>query len=256
MFPLLNFRASEIYRDLVDEGFDVKLLSARLSQKDRTESFRSFRWGMKKLIVCTDLCARGLDSETLDMVINFELPYDIPTYQHRVGRAGRFGSTGTAINLIASPHDRSRILSFQEELKAEMFVIEKAENLSQLGEDVQNIRKTLPRINLSSRAPSAADKASQEYFHFCVFGSEEEKEETEVDRLTHYTPLLSTKEELQEMVSMRLSEMDDRIKEYVQRQKLRRLKRRAREAGETVSSDSEDDGNESSECSSISDVEF
>jgi len=71
---------------------------------------KDFRLGVTRVLVTTDLLARGIDVQQLSLVINYELPRDKETYIHRIGRSGRYGRKGTAINFV-TPDER-------EDLKA------------------------------------------------------------------------------------------------------------------------------------------
>ena len=71
-----------------------------MSQQDRNRVFHDFRNGICRTLVCTDLLTRGIDIPTVNVVINFDFPKYAETYLHRIGRSGRFGHLGIAINLV------------------------------------------------------------------------------------------------------------------------------------------------------------
>jgi ATP-dependent RNA helicase RhlE len=70
------------------------------AQSDRTKALEAFKAGEIRVLVATDVAARGLDIEDLPHVVNFELPWNPEDYVHRIGRTGRAGSTGDAISLV------------------------------------------------------------------------------------------------------------------------------------------------------------
>jgi len=69
--------------------------------KERKEILSDFRKGISRILISTDLLARGIDVHGVSLVINYELPRNFEKYLHRIGRSGRFGRKGVAINLIA-----------------------------------------------------------------------------------------------------------------------------------------------------------
>jgi ATP-dependent RNA helicase UAP56/SUB2 len=81
-----------------------------MSQEERLLRYQSFKDGNKRILVATDLVARGIDIERVNIVINYDMPGDADTYLHRVGRAGRFGTKGLAISFVSSSED-SDVLS-------------------------------------------------------------------------------------------------------------------------------------------------
>ncbi|MCW6037005.1 DEAD/DEAH box helicase [Spirulina subsalsa FACHB-351] len=97
--------AAEITSKLQDAGHSVDEYHGDLSQNQRERLVQRFRSGQVRLVVATDIAARGLDVEDLSHVINYDLPDNTETYIHRIGRTGRAGKTGTAISLI-QPMDR------------------------------------------------------------------------------------------------------------------------------------------------------
>ena len=71
-----------------------------MNQLDRNKVFHNFRKGNGRCLVSTDLFTRGIDIPTVNVVINFDFPNKSETYLHRIGRSGRFGHFGLAINFI------------------------------------------------------------------------------------------------------------------------------------------------------------
>lgn len=89
-------KAEELYYHIFND-FRPALLHGDLSQTERFKNLRLFKSGRSKVLVSTDLASRGIDIVDVDQVINFDLPRDIETYIHRVGRTGRMGRKGKAI---------------------------------------------------------------------------------------------------------------------------------------------------------------
>ena len=88
-------------RDRLDrEGLDAVAIHSDRSQPERTRALEGFKTGEIRVLVATDVAARGLDIEDLPVVVNFELPWNPQDYIHRIGRTGRAGATGEAISLV------------------------------------------------------------------------------------------------------------------------------------------------------------
>jgi ATP-dependent RNA helicase DeaD len=85
-------------------GFDPKRLNSDLSQKERDRTMTSFRSGDLKILVATDVAARGIDVSDVELVVNYSLHETPETYVHRTGRTGRAGKSGTALSLVG-PQD-------------------------------------------------------------------------------------------------------------------------------------------------------
>ena len=92
---------SEITRYLKKNLFDAAALHGGLKQKDRDSAVKGFRENGFKIMIATDVAARGLDIPAIATVINYELPQNPEEYIHRLGRTGRYDKTGLCINLIA-----------------------------------------------------------------------------------------------------------------------------------------------------------
>ncbi len=108
--------AAELTSKLQESGQSVDEYHGNLSQSQRERLVQRFRDNKVKLVVATDIAARGLDVTNLSHVINFDLPDNAETYIHRIGRTGRAGKTGTAIALV-EPIDRRLLRQIEQRLK-------------------------------------------------------------------------------------------------------------------------------------------
>lgn len=91
-----------VAKQLQDRGVSALELHGDLEQRDRDEALLQFANGSCRVLVATDVAARGLDIKSLAMVIAYELPHEAETYLHRMGRTGRAGETGVMISLVAN----------------------------------------------------------------------------------------------------------------------------------------------------------
>ena len=92
--------SDRLCRQLSAGGFSVDAIHGNKSQSARTRSLQDFKFGRTRVLVATDVAARGLDIQQLPMVINFDLPMVPQDYIHRIGRTGRAGSEGQAVSLV------------------------------------------------------------------------------------------------------------------------------------------------------------
>jgi translation initiation factor 4A len=93
-------KIEEIYDRLNKDNFPVGYITGDRSVQERNEVMEQFRSGGLRILLSSDLLARGIDIQQLSLVINFDLPREKETYIHRIGRSGRYGRKGVAINLI------------------------------------------------------------------------------------------------------------------------------------------------------------
>jgi translation initiation factor 4A len=82
--------------------FTISTMHAELDQKERDLIMREFRSGSSRVLISTDLLARGIDVQQVSLVINYDLPGNLENYLHRIGRSGRFGRKGVAINFVTN----------------------------------------------------------------------------------------------------------------------------------------------------------
>ena len=89
-----------IYEELIKNNYPVDYIHGEISKDERESKLLDFKNGKTRLLLSTDLLARGIDVQQLNLVINYDLPRSKETYIHRIGRSGRYGRKGVAINLI------------------------------------------------------------------------------------------------------------------------------------------------------------
>ena len=88
--------------------FTVSAMHGDMDQQQREVIMREFRSGSSRVLITTDLLARGIDVQQVSLVINYDLPTNRENYIHRIGRGGRFGRKGVAINFVT--HDDVRMM--------------------------------------------------------------------------------------------------------------------------------------------------
>jgi len=82
--------------------FTCSVMHSDMDQEERNLIMREFRSGSSRILISTDLLARGIDVQQVSLVINYDLPTNLESYLHRIGRAGRFGRKGVAINMVSN----------------------------------------------------------------------------------------------------------------------------------------------------------
>ena len=102
-------------RQLGKLGFDTDVIQGDLSQRERDKVMRGFKNERTRILIATDVAARGIDVEGLTFVIHYQLPEQLEYYTHRSGRTARAGRKGSSIALI-DPRERKKIAKFEQEL--------------------------------------------------------------------------------------------------------------------------------------------
>jgi translation initiation factor 4A len=90
----------ELYRRLGEDNFSCVCMHGDLSQDERNKIMSEFRNGTSRILISTDLLSRGIDIQQVSLVINYDIPNNIESYIHRIGRSGRYGRKGTSINFL------------------------------------------------------------------------------------------------------------------------------------------------------------
>ncbi|MDO8348371.1 MAG: DEAD/DEAH box helicase [Rugosibacter sp.] len=116
VFVGTKFGASRLAVYLARQGIEADAIHGDKSQAQRTEALEGFKSGKIRVLVATDVAARGLDIDDLPHVINYELPHTAEDYVHRIGRTGRAGKQGTAISLFA-PEESGRLADIEKLIK-------------------------------------------------------------------------------------------------------------------------------------------
>jgi len=106
-------RVLELEENMNKNDFTVSAMHGEMDQIKRDTIMKEFRTGATRVLITTDLLARGIDVQQVGLVINYELPYKKENYIHRIGRAGRFGRKGVAINFVL-PNDAKFIREIQD----------------------------------------------------------------------------------------------------------------------------------------------
>ena len=112
-------RVELLAKKITDLSYSCFYSHARMAQHNRNRVFHDFRNGSCRNLVCSDLLTRGIDIQAVNVVINFDFPKTAETYLHRIGRSGRFGHLGLAINLI-NWDDRFNLHKIEKELATEI----------------------------------------------------------------------------------------------------------------------------------------
>jgi ATP-dependent RNA helicase DDX6/DHH1 len=117
-------RVELLAKKIAELGYSCYYIHAKMSQPHRNRVFHEFRNGLCRNLVCSDLFTRGIDIQAVNVVINFDFPKMAETYLHRIGRSGRFGHLGIAINLITLD-DRETLHRIEAELGTQIQAIPK-----------------------------------------------------------------------------------------------------------------------------------
>lgn len=120
-------RVELLAKKITELGYSCFYIHARMDQQHRNRVFHDFRQGLGRNLVCSDLFTRGIDIQAVNVVINFDFPKHAETYLHRIGRSGRYGHLGIAINLITY-EDRFSLHKIEHELATEIKPIPKVIN--------------------------------------------------------------------------------------------------------------------------------
>ena len=93
-------KAEWLAKRLLEEGFALEFIHGEMEVAERKKRMEDFRSGQTRVLISTDLLARGIDVQQVSLVINYEMPIQRENYVHRIGRSGRYGKKGAAINLV------------------------------------------------------------------------------------------------------------------------------------------------------------
>jgi translation initiation factor 4A len=112
-------RVDDLEEAMVQDEFPVKKIHGKMEESERKDVHNDFKAGGCRVLVTSDLFARGIDIQQVSVVINFDVPKSEHTYLHRIGRSGRWGRKGIAINFVTR-HDGGRLKEFEEYYSTEI----------------------------------------------------------------------------------------------------------------------------------------
>ncbi|KAI9150933.1 DExD/H-box ATP-dependent RNA helicase dhh1 [Blastocladiella emersonii ATCC 22665] len=154
-------RVELLAKKITELGYSCFYIHARMPQAHRNRVFHDFRNGVCRNLVCSDLLTRGIDIQAVNVVINFDFPKNAETYLHRIGRSGRFGHLGVAINLLTY-EDRFNLYRIETELGTEIGPIPSTIDKSlYVAPSMQEESPQQP-----DRAAAAATAATQQQQHY------------------------------------------------------------------------------------------
>ncbi len=123
LFARTKRGADRIARDLKKNNINSQAIHGDKTQQQRQKALRQFKEGRLRVLVATDIAARGIDIDKLSYVINYEIPNEPETYVHRIGRTGRAGERGVAISLC-EPEENAYVKDIQKLIKKDIKVID------------------------------------------------------------------------------------------------------------------------------------
>lgn len=113
-------RAKHLHKMLEKMNLPTLTIHRDMAQERRIDQYKQFKEGKKRIMVTTNLLARGIDIEKVNLVINFDAPENSDDYLHRVGRAGRFNTKGIAITFVTTEEDKKILQEIQERFEVKI----------------------------------------------------------------------------------------------------------------------------------------
>ena len=154
-------RVELLAKKITELGYSCFYSHAKMPQHSRNRVFADFRAGVSRNLVCSDLLTRGIDIQAVNVVINFDFPKNAETYLHRIGRSGRYGHLGLAINLI-NWDDRFNLYKIEQELGTEIQPIPASidKNLY-VYDNPENIPRPVPTSHPATKPVTNGQPATQ-----------------------------------------------------------------------------------------------
>ena len=106
-------RVDDLSEAMKTDNFPVEKIHGKMEEQERKDNYKKFKNGACRVLITSDLFARGIDVQQVSIVINFDVPKNVNTYLHRIGRSGRWGRKGIAINFVTK-YDTNKIKYFEQ----------------------------------------------------------------------------------------------------------------------------------------------
>ena len=106
-------RVQDLYNGMLRDNFPVCCIHSNMDKHERNMALKEFRTGSSRVLISSNVTARGIDIQQVNLVINFDIPKNVHTYLHRIGRSGRWGRKGTGINFVTR-RDMYQLRSIQD----------------------------------------------------------------------------------------------------------------------------------------------
>lgn len=151
IFSSTKDKVKELGRELIRAGVNASAIHSDLEQEQRNEVLRHFKSRKLRVLVATDVMSRGIDIDSIGMVINYDVPGDAEDYIHRVGRTARAESTGIALTFI-NPEDQRKFKRIEDLIGSEVNKLPVPESLGQ-GPEYKPEEKRKPESNGKSKRP-------------------------------------------------------------------------------------------------------
>lgn len=166
VFTQTKHDADNVTRALDEKGYDVAALHGDIAQAQREKIIARFKTKKTRILVATDVAARGIDIKNLNYVVNYSLPFDGATYVHRIGRTGRAGKEGVAVTFVA-PQETRKLGFLQRAVRKASKGEMKEEKIPSIDEVLEKKRGRIfgelkERLGLSGEEPNLI-KASEEF---------------------------------------------------------------------------------------------
>ncbi|TRY79411.1 hypothetical protein TCAL_07055 [Tigriopus californicus] len=129
VFSNYSVRAQAMCEKALAQGWPAVFISASQDQSERLQAISCLKQFQCRILFSTDLTARGIDAQNVDLVINVDVPWDASTYLHRIGRAGRFGSRGLTVTLAAEGDEYDNLRKIVFHTKAQIVILANVKDL-------------------------------------------------------------------------------------------------------------------------------
>lgn len=168
VFTKTKHKAKNLATQLQKAGYSVTSLQGNLSQPKRQEAMAGFKSGKYKIMVATDIAARGIDVSGVSHVINFDMPDTVEAYTHRIGRTGRAAATGEAYTFVCGEDDRL-VKTIERHLGKKIATKMVADFAPVPQEKPAKIRQAAPASNNRSRKPRPVGAGQRRGRRACSF---------------------------------------------------------------------------------------